>query len=170
VNIFENDFKCKNNTVVTLGKFDGLHEGHKKLIETTLSEAKRLGCESVVYSFNQNPKNVLYKENILNLMSKQEKIQILESMGIDNVVFQDFTYEFSKISSEQFAVSYIKNKLNAKSVVVGFNFRFGYNAEGNVELLKAYGEKYGFNVIVVDLVKKDGKIISSSTIREKVIL
>lgn len=165
MNIFENDYEINEETIVTLGKFDGLHEGHKKLIEMTVDEAKRKECKSLVYTFNQNPKEVLEKIRINKLSSKKEKIETLRAMGIDYIVFQDFTYEFSRISSQDFAKKIIKDRLNAKKVIVGFNHRFGKDAEGDIELLKQYGEKYGFEVEILSPVQKDGIIVSSSRMR-----
>lgn len=167
MNIFENNYKILKNTVVTLGKFDGLHEGHRKLIELTVEEAKRLSCESLVYTFNQNPKKILEGKEMITLISKQEKIEILKSMGVDNIVFEEFTQGFSKISPEDFIKKIIKDKLNAKAVIVGFNYRFGKGAKGDVELLDRIANELGIKVKVIAPVEKDGKVISSSMLRKE---
>lgn len=165
MNIFENNYEIIEDTVVTIGKFDGLHEGHKKLINMTIEEAKKRKCKSLVYTFNQNPKEILKKEKINSLISKEEKIHMLTSMGIDYIVFQDFTYEFSRIYPEDFAKEIVKGKLKAVEVIVGFNYRFGRDAKGDTESIERYGKKYGFSVKVVKPVTKDGIVISSSLIR-----
>ena len=167
MNIFDNQYQIFENTVVTLGKFDGLHEGHRKLIETTVEEAKKRGYKSLVYTFNQNPRAVLKHEEIQYLNSREEKIEILKEMGVDYIVFQDFTYDFSKTSARKFAKEIIKGKLKAKMVVVGFNYRFGKKARGNIDKLKKYGKKFDFEVKVIEAVKKDGDIISSTALRNR---
>jgi len=170
VNIFENDYEIFENTFITLGKFDALHEGHRKLIETTVMQAKKHGCKSLVYTFNQNPKNVLNGEKIENLLSKEEKIEILKSWGVDYVVFQDFTYDFSRMLPEEFIEIVIKKKIKAKKIIVGFNFRFGRDAKGDVKLLEKIAKDFEVEVEVIEPVKRDGKIISSSLIREKMLI
>ena len=169
MNIFENECEINENTVVTLGKFDGLHEGHQRLIEIAVEEAQKKGYKSLVYTFNQNPKNVLYGEKITNLMSKEEKIETLERMGIDYIFFQDFTYDFSKMSPINFVKRVIIKKLKAKIVVVGFNYKFGKDAKGDVELLRMLGEKFGFEVKIIMPIERNGEIISSSMLRKEII-
>lgn len=165
--IFENEYTIKEKTAVTMGKFDGIHEGHRKLIEKTVSLAKQNRLKSLIYIFNQNPKNVLNGERIQSLTSKNEKIEILREIGVDYIVFQDFTYEFSQILPDEFVKQVIKDKLNAREVVVGFNHRFGKDAEGDINTLKVLSEKMDFKVHIIEPVIKDGEIISSSMLREQ---
>ena len=168
MNIFENDYEITDDTVVTLGKFDGLHEGHQKLIKETVNEARIRGYKSLVYTFNQNPRNVLKNAEIRNLISKKEKIDILKSMCVDNIVFQDFTYDFSRLLPEEFFESIIRDRLKAQMVIVGFNYRFGRDAIGDVDILKSLCEKNKIELKIIEPIVKDGEIVSSSLIREKI--
>lgn len=165
--IFENNYEIKENTVITLGKFDGLHEGHRKLIEITVNEAKSRGYKSLLYTFNQNPVEVLYGKEVKQLISKEEKIREIEKMGIDYLVFQEFTEAFSEKTPEDFIDDVIKDKLKAKLIVVGFNYKFGRDAKGDIVLLRKYAVEKDFEIEVIEPVKKNGKIISSSEIRKE---
>lgn len=154
-------------TAVALGNFDGLHLGHKQLIKQMITRAEEMNLVKTVFTFDNNTL-VKFKTCDKNnmLMSNEQKISMFKAMGIDLLFLSKFNENLISMSPEDFVKNILVNKLNAKLVVIGFNFRFGYKAKGDRELLKELGQKLGFEVIVIEPVMKNNKIVSSSYIRE----
>ena len=159
------DFKMDKPTAVTIGKFDGLHEGHLKVINRLKEVASSLDVNSAVYTFDVNPKLKLRQEKFSPLMSNEEKADKLALLEIDYLIYEKFDDEFSKMLPEEFVERVLVDKLNIKAIVMGENSTFGKDREGNVELMKKLGKKYGFDVEVVKLLEEDGYILSSTRIR-----
>ena len=150
---------------VALGSFDGVHLGHRRLIELLKEEAKLYGTGSLVYTFNVHPRKILIPNKHIYLITDNEKrAEIIEDMGIDMLYLEDFN-NVSDMSAEDFVKKILVDGFRVKSVVVGYNYRFGIKGEGNAEILMQYGEKYGFKVNVVKAVEVDGHTVSSSLIR-----
>ncbi|WP_058485199.1 bifunctional riboflavin kinase/FAD synthetase [Defluviitalea phaphyphila] len=163
--IYQNKF-----SVVTLGNFDGIHLGHRKLIETVKKESKKRGYQSVVFSFYPHPQLVIKKNNFQGMIfSRNEKKKKLENMGIDIYIEYPFTKEFANISPEEFVKDILIKQLKTKVIVIGSNNRFGRKQEGNVQFLKEREKKWGISVIEISHVLKDNKIISSSRIRKELL-
>ena len=162
------DFNINCETVVTIGKFDGLHSGHLRVIDKLLEISKKLGLSSVIYTFNLNPRLVLNNDRFVPLMSNKEKSDKIASLGVDYLVYEDFNIEFADMLPEEFVKNILHEKLNAKVVIMGENSTFGKDRAGDVELMKKLGNKYGFKVEVVELMRQDGEVISSTRIREKI--
>lgn len=159
--------KCKLNfnTYVALGSFDGLHVGHMKLINRTIDFAKNNGGKSMVYTFKNHPLSVINKDLAPKLlMDNETKEKVLEKSGIDILNFINFDKEFMKLSPEEFILNLVE-KFNVKGIVVGFNYRFGYRNLGDTTLLKDLSQKYNFKLSVVEPVKFQEDIVSSSRIR-----
>lgn len=156
-----------NSPVVTIGSFDGVHFGHLSILEAAKREAKRIGGESVVITFSPHPRVALGKdcENLFFLNSAQEKSLLLERAGIDNLIIINFTKEIASLTMEQFFTQYIKAKLGAKSLVVGYNHRFGSDYNSDFENLTTLAERENINLIRVDKQGVDERDISSTTIR-----
>jgi riboflavin kinase/FMN adenylyltransferase len=154
---------------VGLGNFDGLHIGHMALINTLIHESKFNGYSSMIYTFTKHPENILRKElfNLL-LTTKEKKSQLLAQTALDYLYFEEFDEEYSRISPRDFAKEILVSKLNAKLVVAGFNYRFGYKGEGDSRVLKELGEEFGFKVIIIPPVKVKNMIASSTSIRDLV--
>ena len=120
------------NPVVTTGTFDGVHLGHKVIINRLNDLAKGVKGESVLITFHQHPRKVLYPEAAKELKlinSQQEKIYLLEKAGLDHLVIINFTKEFAKTTSNEFVENILLDKLQAKIIIVGFNHHFGHNRE-----------------------------------------
>lgn len=147
-----------NNTAVALGKFQGLHKGHMLLIEEVLRLSYEEDLNSVVFTID------MPQEKAINL--PVERYHILEDCGIDYNVSCEFSKEFASMSPREFVENILINKLDAKYVVVGTDFRFGNKRAGDVSLLKSYGEEYGFFVVAIDKLAIDDIIVSSTYIRE----
>ncbi|EDS76378.1 riboflavin biosynthesis protein RibF [Clostridium botulinum C str. Eklund] len=168
--IYEDNFKTtlKERTYIALGSFDGLHVGHMSLINKTIELAKKNNAKSMVFTFKNHPLTIIKKDMAPKLIIDNEvKSELLEKTGIDIVNYINFDDEFMKISPEDF----IKNMLNcynAQGIVVGFNYRFGYKNLGDIELLKKLSDKFGFELNIIEPVKINGDIVSSSKIRQLV--
>ncbi len=151
---------------VTLGNFDGLHYGHRTLVDTTLKAAEEKGLKSVVFTFFPHPM-FFFNNRALNklIMSRHEKVYAVEKLGVDYFIEYPFG-EIAAMTAEDFAVEILFKKLKAKVIVVGDNYRFGAKAKGNPELLAELGKEYGVEVHVVPDVHMYGSIVSSTRIRQ----
>ena len=160
------EIKDIKETVVAVGNFDGIHVGHQELIRRTVKSAKISGIKSAVFTFNNHPKNVLAGKRVIkNIMYPEEKITMLKKMGIDYVFSIDFDYQISHTPAEQFITDILIDKFKMKEMYCGFNYNFGYKAEGDTDLLVKMGQKHGFGIHVMDPVRVDGQVVSSSLIR-----
>jgi riboflavin kinase/FMN adenylyltransferase len=157
----------KENTVLTLGTFDGLHLGHKKIIEKLKKRALFLNCRSFVVTFSPHPRNVVYGNNAPNLLtSDKEKIRLFEEYGIENLLIVNFTKEFSQLSSESFFKNYIIEKIGLKEIVVGYDHHFGKGRSGDVNTLRKMGIEFGFDVTTVEAFKILNEPVNSTKIRK----
>ena len=154
-------------SVVAIGFFDGVHLGHMELITQMISYSKNLQLESVVFTFDKSPKQVLNQDFDGYLTNPQEKFDLLSELGADKICYIPFTKEFASLSKEVFVKEILIDKLNAKSVFVGFNFCFGFNKSGNSESLKKELSKYDCECHIIEPVKdENNNVISSSSIRQ----
>lgn len=151
------DFYINEETAVTLGKFDGVHRGHRKLINRIL-ELENEGYRSIVFALNGNKKELL--------LTKTEQRDVLEKMGVSYLIQCPFVPEITGMEAEQFVKEVLIDKLNVKHIVVGKDFRFGHNRSGDVQLLKELQGKYGYQVEVFEKETYDDKPISSTRIKE----
>jgi len=150
---------------IALGSFDGVHLGHRRLIELLKSEAKQFGTGSMVYTFHTHPRKLLTPDKHIYLITDNEKrAEIIEDLGVDMLYLEDFN-SIRDMSAEAFVRDILVERFGVKSVVVGYNYRFGIKGEGNPDILKQLGEKYGFRVNVVGAVEVNGHTVSSSLIR-----
>lgn len=155
-----------DNSVLTLGNFDGLHMGHQELVRMIIHRAKEIGALSMVVTFRPHPLKVLAPEKCPPLISiYEEKIRLFEKLGIDVLVKIPFTLEFSTMSPEDFVRDILCETLGAREIFVGYNYRFGKGREGDIRKLRALGEKYGFKVREIEQIAVDGEVVSSSKIR-----
>jgi riboflavin kinase / FMN adenylyltransferase len=159
----------KGPTVVTVGFFDGVHRGHQAVIRRTVDVAGRRGLIPVAVTFDRHPREILTpgKEPAL-LTTMERKAQLIEALGIEALVVLEFDRDFSTWSPGQFVNRILLHGLSAEHVIVGTNFRFGHKAEGNLAMLSALGQTFGFSVEGVQVLKIDERPVSSSSIREAV--
>ncbi len=157
--------------VVTLGIFDGVHRGHRFLIDTLISRARETHGESVVITFQPHPRLVLDKENskLRFLSTFEEKIQLLEKTGIDHLVIIEFTNEFSSMKARDFVKEVLVSKVRTKHLIIGHDHHFGYRGEGNFETIKDCAEFSGIIVEQVSGFHSGMEPISSSLIREELL-
>ena len=160
----------KNPTAITLGNFDGIHLGHRALIDITKRKAACLNIKSVVFSFFPHPMFMFgNRETAAVIVSSSEKRLILEKMGVDIYIEYPFTKEFASMDPEKFASEIIFERMNCKVLVVGYDYHFGKGAKGNYDLLKEIGQKYGAEVIKVPSVNLYGERVSSTKIRQTIL-
>ncbi len=165
----ENETIAERTTAVGLGNFDGLHVGHMALINTLTNEARINGLHSIIYTFTKHPENILRKKLFTPLLTTVGKrIRLLEGTPLDYLYFDEFDENFSRLKPENFVREVLLDRLGARLVVAGFNYRFGYMGQGDVNLLRELGRKYNFKVIVIPPVKVDNEVVSSTAIREYV--
>ncbi len=161
------DIQNIKETVVALGNFDGIHVGHQELIRRAVKSARITGMKSAVFTFNNHPKNVVAGKRVIkNIMYYDEKVEMMKKMGIDYLFSIDFDYHISHTSPEDFVTDILMDKLKMKEAYCGFNYRFGYQAKGDTDLLMKMGRRRGFSLHVIDPVKVKGQVVSSTLIRE----
>ena len=154
-------------TAVALGNFDGLHIAHMKIIRDCVKIAEKRGLKSGVLLFEENTKSVAGNRPVELITTNEQKLALLGREQLDFVYIRRFTEEFMQKSPEEFVRLLIKN-LKPKIVCVGYDYRFGHKAAGDVNMLKELGEKYGFEVVVTDKITVDGETVSSTHIRDLV--
>lgn len=157
------------SSIVTLGNFDGIHLGHQALIRGAVADSKRIGSPSVVLTFEPHPLKVLAPERAPKmLLSHKDKMQLLQSFGVDVVIVQHFDLAFAKLGAEQFVHEFVVDRLKAKRIWVGKDLRFGQGRKGRVEDLIRWGGGLGFEVSVVEPILVNGVRVSSSQIRQMI--
>jgi len=155
------------SSVITLGNFDGLHLGHQELIKLIIQRAKETASLSMVVTFRPHPLKILAPEKCPPLISiYEEKILLLEKLGIDVLVKIPFTLDFSAMEPRDFVKNVLCNLLGAKEIFVGCNYRFGKGRKGDIRMLRELGKEFGFVVREIEQVSLNGEVISSTRIRE----
>ncbi|MCB2292094.1 bifunctional riboflavin kinase/FAD synthetase [Clostridium algoriphilum] len=165
--IIKDNFKTKleYSTYIALGSFDGLHLGHMHLINRTVELAKKNNVKSMICTFENHPLSVINKEICPKIiMDNKTKISLLENTGIDIVNLAKFDKKFMNITPENFIKNMVKC-YNAKGIVVGFNYRFGYKNLGDVEMLQKYSSILGYKLYVCEAISTNEEVVSSSKIR-----
>jgi riboflavin kinase / FMN adenylyltransferase len=158
------------NAIVTTGSFDGVHIGHKVILQRLKKLADETGGETVLITFHPHPRKVLYPEtagkDLYLINSQREKIELLRKAGLDNLIIADFTLEFSRITSIDFVRNILLNKIHARKIVIGFNHHFGHNREGDYDALRQLGTEFGFEVEEIPEQDIQNESVSSTKIRK----
>ncbi len=162
-----NDLPAFNNPVVTIGTFDGVHLGHRKILATLQERAREVKGETVLLTFWPHPRMVLQPDddNLKLLNTLDEKIALLEDAGLHNLIIIPFTIEFSRLTYLDFVRTVLVDKLNASAVVVGYDHHFGKNREGTYEQLAECATSFGFQAEQVAPEVMEGIAVSSTKIR-----
>jgi len=161
------DFRIEMDCVVTIGTFDGLHLGHRKIIGKLLEIKAKTGLQTLVLTFDPHPRKVLFPaQNDLKLLTKtDEKLHLLQAMGVDICVVFPFSREFAEINPEVYIQEILVKNLKAKYLVIGYDHRFGKNRLGTIETLKAFSNQSTFELEEIPAQDIDSNTISSSKIR-----
>ncbi|MGB5818515.1 MAG: bifunctional riboflavin kinase/FAD synthetase [Saonia sp.] len=153
-------------TVITIGTFDGVHIGHKRLLERLINNAKTLGLKSTVLTFFPHPRMILQKDTDIKLLNTiGERRQILEKTGLDYLIVHPFTKEFSRLSATEFVRDILVNSLRTKKIIIGYDHRFGRNRNANIQDLIAFGNTLDFEVEEISAQEIDDVAVSSTKIR-----
>ncbi|MDD7362980.1 MAG: bifunctional riboflavin kinase/FAD synthetase [Peptoniphilus sp.] len=160
--------EISRETAIALGNFDGIHRGHQTLLKEVVEMSKRLGCRSSVLLFKNHTNNLTEGISQELLMSQSQKREILESAGIDIVYEMNFDEEIMRLSPEAFVAEFLAEHLKVKGIVVGYDYRFGFKARGNVDTLKMYCRQSNMDLVVKDAVTYEGHAISSTNIRRAI--
>jgi len=154
-------------TVVTIGTFDGVHIGHQKILEQVVASAKKLGQKSVLLTFFPHPRMVLQKDASIALINTiDEKAKLLAKTGLDCLVIQPFSLEFSRLTALDFVRNILVNQLNVSKLIIGYDHHFGKNREGNLEQLTEYSHLYDFEVAEIPAQDINEVSVSSTKIRK----
>jgi riboflavin kinase/FMN adenylyltransferase len=154
--------------VVSVGSFDGVHLGHKFLLNELIEWARREHAPAVVITFRRHPREVMTGREIPSLNTPVHKCLLLKSVGIDYVVMVEFTEDLQLMTAEDFLVQVIQKQMNARGMLVGFNNRIGKDGEGTVEVLQEIGKRRGLEVRESESIEVSGQAMSSSAIRKHV--
>jgi riboflavin kinase/FMN adenylyltransferase len=167
-----NEFKTSRKTAVTTGTFDGVHNGHKIVINQLINAAKKIDGESVLLTFFPHPRMVLYPDDhelrLLNTI--EERISLLEKSGIDHLIVHPFSKEFSRLSSTEYIRDVLVNQLNVSTLVIGYDHQFGRNREGTFKHLQELAPLYDFNVEEIAAQEIHQINISSTKIRNSLLI
>lgn len=165
------DFEPLKNAVVTSGTFDGVHVGHQRILSRLNEIAEKTGGESVVLTFWPHPRMVVSPDsNELKLLSTiDEKIVQLASYGVQHLLVLPFTREFSELSAEKYVQEILIDKIGTKTLVIGYDHRFGRNREGGFDYLKANQQRFGLNLEEIPRQEIDDLTVSSTKIRNALI-
>jgi len=160
------------NPVVTTGSFDGVHIGHKTILNRLKMLAEKYDGESLLITFDPHPRKVLYPDsagkNLKLINSQQEKLELLRKAGLENVLIIEFTRDFSETTSEEFISNYLHGILKTKVVVAGFNHHFGFNQEGDYRQLWEMQGKYNFEAEEIPEQEVQNETVSSTKIRQAI--
>jgi len=157
------------NPVVTIGNFDGVHSGHRKIISTLLQKSREHNGEPFVITFRNHPRTVIHPGSICRVITTvEEKQKALFDMGVDNIVMLDFTKELSNLTADEFYNGLLVQRLKTREIVIGYDHAFGKNREGNIDYLLKLSEKTGVLITQIGEESFGSEIISSTLLRSEI--
>ncbi|OJU28009.1 MAG: riboflavin biosynthesis protein RibF [Sphingobacteriales bacterium 41-5] len=159
------------NAVITIGTFDGVHEGHKKVIAQLVKEAKKVGGESVIITFHPHPRKIVSSSilGIRLLNTLNERIELLSKSGVDHLIVAPFTDAFANQAAEDYIREFLVTKFHPHTIIIGYDHRFGRDRKGDYKMLEAFSETYNYKIEEIPKHILDDISISSTKIREAII-
>jgi len=156
------------NTVLTVGTFDGVHEGHKVLIKAVVERAEELSARSVIVTFDPHPRDIINPgaDGIKLLSTLPERCELLADLGINEMIVIPFDRDFSLLTSEEFIRDVIYKKIGVKEFIIGYDHQFGKDREGTIETVRSLGEELGFQANVISRQEVENQTVSSTSIRK----
>lgn len=154
-----------DQSIVTVGTFDGVHRGHQAIIDYLQQRAREQSGLSTLVSFDPHPRAVVHDDDVPLLTTVAERADALETLGLDRFVVVPFSTDFAQLGPEEYVEKVLVEGIGVREITVGYDHRFGKGRAGDVDLLRELGEKYGFEVDVIPPQEVDRDVVSSSTIR-----
>ena len=170
--IFDNlkSYSSEKESILTIGTFDGVHIGHNKILKRLIQDSKKNNLSSLVMTFFPHPRMILNKSHEIKMIDTiDEKINLLEKTGLDNLIIHPFDNNFSKIRAKEFVEEILVKKLKIKEIIIGYDHKFGKDREASVEDLKKFGKDYMFTVKEIPAQEIDSIAISSTKIRNAIL-
>jgi riboflavin kinase / FMN adenylyltransferase len=159
------------NPVITIGNFDGVHLGHQKILKKTIQRARALDGVSVVYTFNPHPLKIVRPEaEPQSISTFEEKVRLIDGVGIDFLVCENFTRQFAEQPPEEFIKNIIVDRIHPREIIIGHDYAFGKNRKGSIELLQKMGDIFHFKVHVIDNITIKNIPVRSTTVRRLITL
>lgn len=160
---------CQKGAAITIGNFDGVHRGHQDILKKLITKAKQLKIPSVVYTFKPHPVKVLSPHNAPKLIQTlPQKIELLKNQGVDAVVLEPFTRKFASLTAKPFFEKILKNRLNSRFILVGYDFTFGAKRSGNRDTLKQLCDQHDIDLLIEDAFFVKDTLSSSSLVRKEI--
>ncbi len=160
------DFSSPKKTILTLGTFDGVHIGHKKILEKVIQHTLDQEYESLVLTFFPHPRMILQERSEIKLLNTiSEKVSLLEQLGIQNLVIHPFDESFSRLTAEEFVKTVLVEQFKIQKIIIGYDHRFGRNRTADINNLIEFGKKYGFEVEQISAQEINAISVSSTKIR-----
>lgn len=160
-----NEINNIKRSVVTIGNFDGIHKGHEVLIKKAVEHGKQNNIKSIVFTFENHPANYFVTDSIKNIITNEQRINRLNELGVDIVVSIPFDECMTKISAQEFVEKILVDELHVEKIIVGYDFTFARNKEGNTNVLRKLSKQYNYELEVIKPIKIDGTRVSSTYIR-----
>ena len=159
------------NPVITIGNFDGVHLGHQKILKKTIQRARALGGVAVVYTFHPHPLKVVRPEaEPQSISTFEEKVRLIDGLGIDFLICENFTRQFAEQPPEEFIKNIIVDRIHPREIIIGHDYAFGKNRKGSIELLQKMGDIFHFKVQVIDNITIKNIPVRSTTVRRLITL
>ena len=160
------DFK---NAVLTIGTFDGVHKGHRAILQEVVNHARAAGGESVLLTFEPHPRKLLFPDQPLGIITPlDKKVELITAAGIDHVVVVPFTREFANLSAQEYIERFMVGKFHPHSIIIGYDHHFGHDRKGNIHLLKEYAAVYNYELVEIPAQLIDEAAVSSTKIRHAI--
>lgn len=162
-----NELPAFRRAVLTIGTFDGVHLGHRVIVEQLVAKARALDGEAVIITFHPHPRQIVAADRPISLLTSiEERIQLLQSLGVDHLVVIPFTAEFARLSAQDYVHDFLVQRFSPAAIVIGYDHRFGHGREGNFTLLEHLSNQYHFELVEIPARLLNDVTISSTKIRE----
>lgn len=164
-----NDLPTFKNAVLTIGTFDGVHLGHRMILDEVVRHAKEINGESIVLTFEPHPRKLLFPEQSLKLITPlEEKIQLIAAEGIEHIVVAPFNKAFANLSATDYIEHFLVKYFHPESIIIGYDHHFGHDRKGDIHLLKEFQTDYNFKVYEIPAQLIDAAAVSSTKIRHAI--
>ena len=157
------------NAVLTVGTFDGVHKGHRTILQEVVNHAKNVGGESVLLTFEPHPRKLLFPDQPLGIITPlHQKLQLITEAGITHVVVVPFTREFANLSAQEYIERFMVGVFHPHTIIIGYDHRFGHDRKGDIRLLEKWGQHYSYELIEIPPQLIDDAAVSSTKIRSAI--